>query len=150
MRAFTNGCSRSYSRNSPKADDLLTTRCASSGPPTSSYEHRLQLSHQSLDHFAELPSARRSDQRNSLDTTTLYFEGRGGDTLGQRGHTKDYRPHLNQMVVGIIMDQNGRPVCSEMWPGNTTDVITLKGLCRKFRSDQHFVGNGFGYKADGE
>ena len=26
----------------------------------------------------------------------------------------------------------------------------FKGLCRKFRSDQHFVGNGFGYKADGE
>ena len=25
-----------------------------------------------------------------------------------------------------------------------------KGLCRTFRSDQHFVGNGFGYKADGE
>jgi hypothetical protein len=29
-------------------------------------------------------------------------------------------------------------------------AISLKGLCRKFRSDQHFVGNGFGYKADGE
>ena len=28
--------------------------------------------------------------------------------------------------------------------------IIAKGLCRKFRSDQHFVGNGFGYKADGE
>ena len=28
--------------------------------------------------------------------------------------------------------------------------IIRKGLCRKFRSDQHFVGNGFGYKADGE
>ena len=28
--------------------------------------------------------------------------------------------------------------------------IEGKGLCRKFRSDQHFVGNGFGYKADGE
>jgi hypothetical protein len=51
-----------------------------------------------------------------MDTTTLYFEGRGGDTLGQKGHSKDYRPHLNQMVVGIIVDQNGRPVCSEMWP----------------------------------
>ena len=25
-----------------------------------------------------------------------------------------------------------------------------QGLCRKFRSDQHFVVNGFGYKADGE
>ena len=28
--------------------------------------------------------------------------------------------------------------------------IGAEGLCRKFRSDQHFVGNGFGYKADGE
>jgi hypothetical protein len=36
-----------------------------------------------------------------MDTTTLYFEGRGGSTLGQKGHSKDYRPHLNQMVVGI-------------------------------------------------
>src|SRR6266446_2846628 len=67
------------------------------------------------------------------DTATLFFEGRGGDTLGQRGHTKDYRPHLNQMVVGIIMDQNGRPVCSEMWPGNTTDVTTLLPVIDRLR-----------------
>src|SRR5450830_272734 len=60
-----------------------------------------------------------------MDTTSLYFEGRGGKTLGQNGHSKDYRPHLKQMIVGIIMDQDGRPVCSEMWPGNTTDVTTL-------------------------
>ena len=49
------------------------------------------------------------------------------------GHTKDYRPHLNQMVVGIIMDQNGRPVCSEMWPGNTTDVTTLIPVIDRLR-----------------
>jgi hypothetical protein len=74
--------------------------------------------------------ARRRDLFSELsvvfmDTTTLYFEGRGGARLGQTGHSKDYRPHLNQMVVGIIMDQNGRPVCSEMWPGSTADVTTL-------------------------
>ena len=68
-----------------------------------------------------------------MDTTTLYFEGRGGSTLGQKGHTKDYRPHLNQMVVGIIMDQDGRPVCSEMWPGNTTDVTTLLPVIDRLR-----------------
>ncbi len=68
-----------------------------------------------------------------MDTTTLYFEGRGGDTLGQKGHSKDYRPHLNQMVVGIIMDQSGRPVCSEMWPGNTTDVTTLIPVIDRLR-----------------
>jgi transposase len=68
-----------------------------------------------------------------MDTTTLYFEGRGGDTLGEKGKSKDYRPHLNQMVLGIIMDQNGRPVCSEMWPGNTADVTTLLAVIDRLR-----------------
>jgi hypothetical protein len=59
--------------------------------------------------------ARRRDLFSDLsvafmDTTSLYFEGRGGETLGQNGHSKDYRPHLKQMIVGIIMDQDGRPV----------------------------------------
>jgi Transposase DDE domain len=81
--------------------------------------------------------ARRRDLFSELsvvfmDTTTLYFEGRGGE-LGQKGHSKDYRPHLNQMVVGIIVDQNGRPVCSEMWPGNTTDVTTLIPVIDRLR-----------------
>jgi hypothetical protein len=68
-----------------------------------------------------------------MDTTTLYFEGRGGDTLGEKGKSKDYRPHLNQMVFGIIMDQQGRPVCSEMWPGNTADVTTLLAVIDRLR-----------------
>src|SRR5450759_1332993 len=68
-----------------------------------------------------------------MDTTSLYFEGRGGKTLGQNGHSKDYRPHLKQMIVGIIMDQDGRPVCSEMWPGNTTDVTTLIPVIDRLR-----------------
>jgi transposase len=37
------------------------------------------------------------------------------------------------MVVGIIVDQNGRPVCSEMWPGNTTDVTTLIPVIDRLR-----------------
>jgi hypothetical protein len=49
-----------------------------------------------------------------IDTTSLYFEGEGGETLGRRGHSKDWRPHLKQMIVGVIIDQAGRPVCSEM------------------------------------
>jgi Transposase DDE domain len=60
-----------------------------------------------------------------MDTTSLYFEGEGGATLGELGHSKDFRPQLNQMIVAIIIDQQGHPVCSEMWPGNTADVTTL-------------------------
>ena len=60
-----------------------------------------------------------------FDTTSIYFEGEGGATLGHRGHSKDHRPDLKQMVVGIVLDQHGNPICSELWPGNATDVKSL-------------------------
>jgi len=60
-----------------------------------------------------------------FDTTTLYFEGNGGLELGQHGHSKDHRPDLKQMVVGAVLDGNGRPISCELWPGNTADVTTL-------------------------
>jgi transposase len=60
-----------------------------------------------------------------FDTTSIYFEGAGGETIGQNGHSKDHRPDLKQMVVGMILDNQGNPLCSEMWPGNVTDVKTL-------------------------
>lgn len=56
-----------------------------------------------------------------FDTTSIYFEGQGG-SIGEKGHSKDHRPDLNQMVVGAIIDDKGKPICCEMWPGNTTDV----------------------------
>ncbi len=60
-----------------------------------------------------------------FDTTSLYFEGQGGESLGQYGHSKDHRPDLHQMVVGVVLDGAGRPICCELWPGNLTDVTTL-------------------------
>jgi transposase len=69
-----------------------------------------------------------------FDTTSIYFEGHGGETIGQRGFSKDHRPDLNQMVVGAIIDDSGRPICCEMWPGNTTDVKTLIPVIDRIRN----------------
>ncbi len=69
-----------------------------------------------------------------FDTTSIYFEGEGGETIGELGHTKDHRPDLHQMVVGVILDDHGQPVCCEMWPGNTTDVTTLVPVIKRLRS----------------
>ena len=69
-----------------------------------------------------------------FDTTSIYFEGEGGETIGKLGHSKDHRPDLHQMVVGVILDDQGQPVCSEMWPGNTTDVKTLVSVIKRLRS----------------
>ncbi len=43
-----------------------------------------------------------------FDTTTLWFEGAGGATLGQRGHSKDYHGYLKQVVLGIVFDDESR------------------------------------------
>jgi hypothetical protein len=69
-----------------------------------------------------------------MDTTSLSFEGRGGEELGRRGHSKDYRPDLHQMIVGLVMDQDGRPLCCELWPGNTADVTTLLPVVDRLRA----------------
>src|SRR6056297_1856413 len=68
-----------------------------------------------------------------FDTTSIYFEGRGGATFGKKGFSKDHRPDLNQMVVGAVIDDEGRPICCEMWPGNTADVATLLPLVDRLR-----------------
>ena len=68
-----------------------------------------------------------------LDTTSLYFEGNGGETIGARGHSKDHRPDLNQMVVGALLDQRGRPLACEMWPGNTADVTSVVPVVTRLR-----------------
>ena len=62
------------------------------------------------------------------------FEGQGGETIGQRGHSKDHRPDLKQMIVGAVLDEEGRPICCELWPGNTTDVTTLIPVVDRLRS----------------
>jgi len=69
-----------------------------------------------------------------FDTTSIYFEGQGGETIGQRGHSKDHRPDLKQMIVGVVLDGQGRPICCELWPGNTADVTTLIPVVDRLRS----------------
>lgn len=91
------------------------------------------------DRIEELLFARRRDLFSGLqvaffDTTSLYFEGAGGETLGQRGFSKDHRPDLKQMVVGVILDERGWPLCCFLLPGNTADITTLVPVVDQLRT----------------
>nr|WP_210247396.1 IS1634 family transposase [Blastochloris sulfoviridis] len=90
------------------------------------------------DEIEERLFARRRDLFSDLsavfmDTTSLSFYGEGGETLGERGYSKDYRPDLNQMILALVVDAAGRPICTEMWPGNTADVTTLLPVVDRLR-----------------
>jgi hypothetical protein len=84
------------------------------------YRHRQEL-------FGEVSVA-------FFDTTSLYFEGAGGQTLGQLGPSKDYRPHLKQIILGMVLDGSDRPFASFLWPGNTADVTRLTPVVARLRT----------------
>lgn len=81
-----------------------------------------------------------------FDTTSIYFEGNGGEDLGERGHSKDDKPYLKQLIVGILMDETGMPLCCEMWSGNTADVTTLIPIVDRIK--KRFGVNDFCIVAD--
>src|SRR5208337_2303003 len=102
-----------------KADDALAPRCVKDAIEEKLFDKRRDL-------FCDLSAV-------FMDTTSLSFYGEGGETLGERGYSKDYRPDLNQMILALIVDGKGRPICTEMWPGNTADVTTLLPVVDRLR-----------------
>jgi hypothetical protein len=72
-----------------------------------------------------------------MDTTSLSFHGAGGDRLGAYGHSKDHRPDLKQMILAVVIDSDGRPICTEMLPGNTADATVLLPVVDRLRERFH-------------
>jgi len=68
-----------------------------------------------------------------FDTTSLSFAGWGGESLGQHGHSKEHRPDLHQLVLGAVLTQEGRPIASEVWPGNHADAKALMPVVDRLR-----------------
>lgn len=66
------------------------------------------------------------------DVTSVYFELDGPDTPGgdstlrQHGYSRDHRPDLPQVVVGLVMTRDGIPLAHHVWSGNTVDKSTLR------------------------
>ena len=63
-----------------------------------------------------------------FDTTSTYFErdsdeGEGG--FRRYGHSKDHRPDLPQIIIGLAVTREGIPVRVWCWPGNTNDQTVL-------------------------
>lgn len=99
--------------------DALAPRCVKDVIEEKLFEKRRDL-------FSDLSAV-------FMDTTSLSFYGEGGETLGEHGYSKDFRPDLKQMILGLVVDGKGRPICTEMWPGNTADVKVLLPVIDRLR-----------------
>ena len=65
-----------------------------------------------------------------FDTTSTYFERddaeAGPGAFRVHGHSKDHRPDLPQVVIGLAVTREGIPVRCWCWPGNTNDMTVLR------------------------
>jgi transposase len=65
-----------------------------------------------------------------FDTTSTFFQrdteetGPGGFRV--YGHSKDHRPDLPQIVIGLAVTREGIPVRVWCWPGSTNDMTVIQ------------------------
>ena len=71
------------------------------------------------------------------DVTTYYFESVKKDEIKGFGFSKDNKVNQVQVVMGLLIDNNGIPVSYELYPGNTSEFSTLypviKDLKEKYK-----------------
>lgn len=69
------------------------------------------------------------------DLTTLRFEStrEDMDDLRRFGYSKEMRSDCTQIVLGLLTDTNGVPLCFEVHPGNTFEGNTLSGIVEKMQ-----------------
>ncbi|MEA5024611.1 hypothetical protein SDC9_48214 [bioreactor metagenome] len=68
-----------------------------------------------------------------FDTTSTYFEMDEWDDeeFKLQGHSKDSRPDLPQIVIGLAVTRDGIPIRCWSWPGNTSDMSVIPEIKRE-------------------
>ena len=69
------------------------------------------------------------------DLTTLRFESTrvDKDNLRRFGYSKEMRTDCTQVVLGLLTDTDGIPLCFEVHPGNTFEGKTLDSIVDKMK-----------------
>jgi transposase len=65
------------------------------------------------------------------DLTSTYVEGAAEENpLMRRGYSRDHRPDCEQLVLALIVNQEGFPFSYEVFDGNRADVTTMEAILR--------------------
>src|SRR3984893_5350953 len=78
-------------------------------------------------------TARRGTRKPELflyDVTSSYLEGEA-NALGAYGYNRDGKKGKKQIVIGLLCDQEGEPVSTEVFRGNTQDPATFASQVKK-------------------
>jgi hypothetical protein len=68
------------------------------------------------------------------DMTTLYFEASEEDDFRITGFSKDGKHQQPQIVIGLLVGNNGYPIGYEVFEGNTSETKTLIPVLESFQA----------------
>lgn len=97
------------------------------------YENLTWLSKHQAEIEQRLFAARRGRQKPELflyDVTSSYLEGADNE-LADYGYGRDGKKGKKQIVIGLLCDEHGEPVSTEVFRGNTQDLQTFSGQLNK-------------------
>jgi len=65
------------------------------------------------------------------DLTSSYVEGQAEQNpMMRRGYSRDHRPDCKQVIIALIVNEDGFPLSYETFDGNRADVTTLEVMIR--------------------
>jgi transposase len=85
-----------------------------------------------LSRFFERKTSRKGPEA-FYDVTTYAFESTRWGELRMFGFSKDHKNNEVQVVMGLLLDNNGIPITYELFPGNTVDQNTLVQSVEKLK-----------------
>ena len=63
------------------------------------------------------------------DLTSTYFEGQAAEIpAARRGYSRDSRPDALQLILAMVVTEEGLPLSYEVFEGNRADVTTLEEI----------------------
>jgi transposase len=79
------------------------------------------------------------------DITSSYFYS-DNCPIGENGYSRDKRPDLEQIVIGVVTSFEGYPIKHYVFEGNSKDETTVRQVVSSLKSDYHieettFVGD---------
>ncbi len=72
------------------------------------------------------------------DMTTLYFEAEDEDDLRKIGFSKDGKFQCPQIMLGLLVGENGYPISYEIFEGNTFEGYTILPVLKKVQEKYGF------------
>jgi len=107
-----------------KINDTRLYRCLDRILP-----HKTKLERHLKDRYGELFGAEFDVLL--YDLTSTYVEGAAeNNPMVRRGYSRDHRPDCEQLVIALIVNNEGFPFSYETFDGNRTDVSTMETMLR--------------------